>query len=104
METPAADIPFFQRAIELALAAEEQGNLPIGAVICLDGEIIGEGKNAIWYPTYNQNRHAEVEALQGELRARGGAPEWIELLDEIARRSRELRTHGIELPETDRTP
>jgi tRNA(adenine34) deaminase len=64
METPASDIPFFKRAIELALAAEEQGNLPIGAVICLDGEIVGEGKNAIWYPTRNPNRHAEVEALR----------------------------------------
>jgi tRNA(adenine34) deaminase len=64
METPASDIPFFERAIELAPEAEEQGNLPIGSVICLDGEIVGEGKNAIWYPTYNQNRHAEVEALR----------------------------------------
>lgn len=64
METSVSDIPFFERAIELALEAEEQGNLPIGSVICLDGKIIGEGKNAIWYPTRNQNRHAEVEALR----------------------------------------
>lgn len=54
----------FQRAIQLALEAEEAGNLPIGAVISLDGEIVAEGKNAIWYPQYNPNRHAEIEALR----------------------------------------
>jgi tRNA(adenine34) deaminase len=64
MDTPASDIPFFERAIELALQAEQQGNLPIGAVICLDGEIVGEGRNAIWVPARNPNRHAEVEALR----------------------------------------
>ncbi|MGW8318830.1 MAG: nucleoside deaminase [Candidatus Promineifilaceae bacterium] len=59
-----ADISFFQQAIRLALEAEKENNLPIGAVIGLDGKIIAEGKNAIWYPRYNPNRHAEVEALR----------------------------------------
>ena len=54
----------FQRAIQLALEAEKAGNLPIGAVIGLNGEIVAEGKNAIWYPQYNPNRHAEIEALR----------------------------------------
>jgi len=54
----------FQRAIELALDAESRGNLPIGAVIALDGRIIAEGQNAIWSPEFNANRHAEVEALR----------------------------------------
>lgn len=56
--------PFFEQAIRLALEAEQAGNLPIGAVISLDGEIIAEGKNAIWHPHYNPNRHAEIEALR----------------------------------------
>ena len=56
METLASDVPFFERAIELALAAEKEGNLPIGTVISLDGEIVGEGQNAIWHPARNQNR------------------------------------------------
>lgn len=54
----------FRRAVELALLAEQQGNLPIGAVIALDERIIAEGKNAIWFPHFNQNRHAEIEALR----------------------------------------
>lgn len=58
------DTSSFQRAIQLALEAEEDGNLPIGAVISLDGDIIAEGKNAIWHPQYDPNRHAEIEALR----------------------------------------
>jgi tRNA(adenine34) deaminase len=64
MYTSDSDKNFFQHAIHLALEAEKQKNLPIGAVITLDGEIIAEGKNAIWYPQYNPNRHAEIEALR----------------------------------------
>jgi tRNA(adenine34) deaminase len=64
MDTLESDIRFFQRAIQLALEAEKEGNLPIGAVIGLDGRIIAEGKNAIWFPKFNPNRHAEIEALR----------------------------------------
>lgn len=55
---------FFERAIQLALKAELAGNLPIGAVISLDGLIIAEGQNAIWHPHFDATRHAEVEALR----------------------------------------
>jgi tRNA(adenine34) deaminase len=64
MDISESDISFFQRAIRLALEAEKENNLPIGAVISLDGRIIAEGKNAIWFPTFNPNRHAEIEALR----------------------------------------
>ena len=57
------DLSYFERAIELALSAETEGNLPIGTVITLDGDIIGEGKNCIASPRYHPGRHAEVEAL-----------------------------------------
>jgi tRNA(adenine34) deaminase len=63
-ETSESDILCFQRAIQLALEAEKEGNLPIGAVISLDGRIIAQGKNAIWSPKFNANRHAEIEALR----------------------------------------
>jgi tRNA(adenine34) deaminase len=62
--TSDSDIEFLQGAIRLALEAEREGNLPIGCVITLDGEIIAQGKNAIWVPQYNPNRHAEIEALR----------------------------------------
>lgn len=64
MDILESDILFFQRAIRLAGKAEKQNNLPIGAVISFEGKIVAEGKNAIWYPTFNPNRHAEIEALR----------------------------------------
>lgn len=52
-----------QVAIELALAAEAQGNLPVGAVIVLDGQIIAKGANAVLQPHYHPGHHAEMMAL-----------------------------------------
>jgi len=54
----------FQRAIILANEAEQLKNLPIGAVISYKDEIIGEGKNAIWFPKLSLSRHAEMEAMR----------------------------------------
>ena len=53
-----------ERAIELALLAEGEGNLPIGAVITHQGTIVGEGRNAIWEPHFDATRHAEIEAIR----------------------------------------
>lgn len=58
------DIGCFSRAVDLACIAEHEGNLPIGSVISCEGEIIAEGRNAIWHPVFNPNRHAEIEALR----------------------------------------
>ena len=52
------------RAIELALLAEKEGNLPVGVVISLDGEVVAEGRSAIWVPKFDATRHAEIEALR----------------------------------------
>lgn len=54
---------YLRQAIRLALEAEETGNLPIGAVITLDGEVVAEGKNSIWVPVFDPGRHAEIEAM-----------------------------------------
>jgi tRNA(adenine34) deaminase len=64
MALSAQDRDALRRAIELAHEAERHGNLPIGAVICLDGAIISEGMNAIWKPALDITRHAEMEALR----------------------------------------
>ena len=53
-----------RRAIEVALASEGEGNLPIGSVIVLDGEIVGEGKSSVLKPSYHPGRHAEIMALR----------------------------------------
>lgn len=47
-----------------AQEAYKSGNLPIGAVIVLDGEIIAGGGSAIYRPECNPWRHAECEALR----------------------------------------
>jgi tRNA(adenine34) deaminase len=57
------DEAFMRRALELARRAEEQGEVPIGAVVVIDGRIVGEGWNrpiAASDPT----AHAEIEALR----------------------------------------
>jgi len=59
-----SDVEFMRRAIELALLAEQEGNLPVGAVITLHGQVVAEGRNAIWVPRFDATRHAEMEALR----------------------------------------
>ena len=56
-----------RRALELARRAEEEGEVPIGAVVVCDGRIVGEGWNrpiAASDPT----AHAEVEAMRAAAR------------------------------------
>lgn len=65
MKLSAKEVLFFDEAILLAKKAEAQGNLPIGAVIVLDGKIISQGANSIWKPQLELTRHAEMEALKG---------------------------------------
>jgi tRNA(adenine34) deaminase len=57
-------VSFLREAIRLAEEAQRRGNLPIGAVIVLDGKIIARGINSIWRPTVDLTRHAEMEALR----------------------------------------
>ena len=52
------------RAVRLALEAERLGNLPIGALITLDDEVIAEAGNSVLVPHYHPGRHAEMEALR----------------------------------------
>jgi tRNA(adenine34) deaminase len=62
---PVSDRRHLQEAVELALEAEAAGNLPIGAVIVLDGEVVSTGRNRIHAPVAHPGRHAEIEALGG---------------------------------------
>ncbi|MBF2051899.1 MAG: nucleoside deaminase [Candidatus Sericytochromatia bacterium] len=59
-----SDQTFMDAAIALALQAEQAGNLPVGAVLVLDGAVIAEGRNALLQPHYHPGRHAETEALK----------------------------------------
>ena len=57
------DAQYMRRALALARRAEEEGEVPVGALVVLDGEVIGEGWNrpiAARDPT----AHAEIQALR----------------------------------------
>ncbi len=59
-----------RRALELARRAQEEGEVPVGAVVVLDGKIVGEGWNrpiAASDPT----AHAEIQAMRAAATALG---------------------------------
>jgi tRNA(adenine34) deaminase len=58
-----SDVQFMRRALELARRAQEEGEVPVGALVVLEGEVVGEGWNrpiAASDPT----AHAEIQALR----------------------------------------
>ena len=57
------DEVFMARAIELAKKAEAIDEVPVGAVIVLDGIIIGEGYNQS-ITLHDPSAHAEMIALR----------------------------------------
>ena len=57
------DIAWMRRALELAARAEEEGEVPVGAVLVRDGEIIGEGWNRN-IGDANPSAHAEIVAMR----------------------------------------
>ncbi len=67
------DGAFLAAAIEQARLAESSGNLPVGAVVVLEGRIVGRGHNQVYRPRHDPTRHAEIVALSAipeELRDR----------------------------------
>ena len=56
------DKKFMKRALELAKKAYDSGEVPVGAVIVKNGEIIGEGYN-MREQKQNALSHAEMEAI-----------------------------------------
>ncbi len=52
-----------ERAIDLALKAQSAGEVPVGALIAFNGEVIGEGWNRPIL-AHDPTAHAEVEALR----------------------------------------
>lgn len=52
-----------RRALRLALDAEAAGEVPVGAIVVLDGEVVGEGFNAP-ISCSDPTAHAEVQALR----------------------------------------
>jgi tRNA(adenine34) deaminase len=61
--TSEIDRAMMREALELAAWAAEQGEVPVGAVVVKDGEIIGRGYNSP-IATNDPTAHAEIRALR----------------------------------------
>jgi len=62
-QTAEVDARFMRRALDLARHAGESGEVPVGALVVLNGEIIGEGWNQP-IVSHDPTAHAEIVALR----------------------------------------
>lgn len=69
------DIFFMKKAIELAQLSADEGEVPVGAVITRNGEIVGIGRNRREYGK-NALAHAEIEAINNACVKLGGWRLW----------------------------
>ncbi|OIQ85678.1 tRNA-specific adenosine deaminase [mine drainage metagenome] len=64
------DQEYMTIALELARQAEQAGEVPVGAVVVRDGEIVGRGYNAP-ISQHDPSAHAEIRALRDAARYLG---------------------------------
>ena len=57
------DETWMRRALELAARAEAEGEIPVGALVVRDGEVLGEGWNRP-IAAHDPTAHAEILALR----------------------------------------
>jgi len=62
-DRPSTDEHFMRLAIALARRAEQAGEVPVGAVLVVGGQIVGEGWNRP-ISTHDSTAHAEIIALR----------------------------------------
>ena len=65
-----SDEQFMRRAIELAKRAQEEGEVPIGAVVVLRNEVVGEGWNRP-ITAVDPTAHAEIQAMRAAAKKLG---------------------------------
>ena len=65
-----SDARYMEIALELAAMAAEQGEVPVGAVVVLNGEVVGRGFNKM-ISTNDPTAHAEIEAIRDAARRVG---------------------------------
>jgi tRNA(adenine34) deaminase len=63
------DIDYMQRALALAERAEHSHEVPVGALIVIGGEVVGEGWNQP-IASHDPTAHAEIAALRAAAAAR----------------------------------
>ena len=57
------DVEFMREALELAAKGRERGEVPVGAVVVLDGAVVGRGFNQP-ISTHDPTAHAEIVAIR----------------------------------------
>jgi tRNA(adenine34) deaminase len=57
------DEEYMRQALALARRAEEEGEVPVGAVVVLGGEVVGEGWNRP-IAAHDATAHAEIQAMR----------------------------------------
>ena len=62
-ETIKRDELWMQKALTLAQAAAAESEIPVGAIVVLNGELIGQGFNAPIH-TCDPTAHAEIQAIR----------------------------------------
>lgn len=67
---PRDDAAYMRHALDLARNAEQAGEVPVGAVLVLEGAVVGEGWNRP-IGACDPTAHAEIEALRAAARALG---------------------------------
>lgn len=65
------DEEFMKQALVLAQQAADEGEVPVGAIVVRDGEVIGQGRNRREFGK-NALAHAEIEAIDMACKALGG--------------------------------
>lgn len=66
-----SDEYFMGQAMALAQQAADEGEVPVGAIVVKDGEIVGRGHNRREI-TKNALAHAEIEAINDACKTLGG--------------------------------
>ena len=63
MDEQATDEFWMSRALALADRAADAGEVPVGAVLVREGELLGEGRNRV-ISSADPSAHAEIDALR----------------------------------------
>jgi tRNA(adenine34) deaminase len=69
-EAESLDLFWMQRALELAHQAEAEGEVPVGAILVKEDQILGEGWNAP-IGEHDPTAHAEIRALRNAAKRLG---------------------------------
>ncbi|MBI3528551.1 MAG: tRNA adenosine(34) deaminase TadA [Betaproteobacteria bacterium] len=65
-----SDTEFMSEALALAMSARQAGEVPVGAIVVCDGQIVGRGYNAP-ISSHDPSAHAEIQALRAAALALG---------------------------------